>query len=207
MKILTGALGVLLLGMATQASAETIRFAIVRNGEQIGTHVVEINRAGPETSVKIATDLDVKVLFVTAYRLQHRATEKWVEGRLVAMSSNTDNNGTRHRVSVSETPAGMEIHADGKSSKADNSLVPGSLWNLELLHRKVMLDAQDGQILPLAVVDHGSQQVTVKSRVVKAHHYTLKSKWVQDVWYDDQDRLVKASLIASDGSEVLYQLL
>ncbi len=207
MKILTGALGVLLLGMATQASAETIRFAIVRNGEQIGTHVVEINRAGQETSVKIATDLDVKVLFVTAYRLQHRATEKWVEGRLVAMSSNTDNNGTRHRVSVSETPAGMEIHADGKSSKADSSLVPGSLWNLELLHRKVMLDAQDGQILPLAVVDHGSQQVTVKSKVVKAHHYTLKSKWVQDVWYDDQDRLVKASLIASDGSEVLYQLL
>ena len=179
----------------------------MRNGQQIGTHVVEINRAGQETSVKIATDLDVKVLFVTAYRLQHRATEKWVEGRLVAMSSNTDNNGTRHRVSVSETPAGMEIHADGKSSKADSTLVPGSLWNLELLHRKVMLDAQDGQILPLAVVDHGSQQVTVKSRVVKAHHYTLKSKWVQDVWYDDQDRLVKASLIASDRSEVLYQLL
>ena len=207
MKILTGALGVLLLGMATQASAETIRFAIVRNGEQIGTHVVEISRAGQETSVKIATDLDVKVLFVTAYRLQHRATEKWVDGRLVAMSSNTDNNGTRHRVSVSETAAGIEIHADGKSSKADSSLVPGSLWNLELLHRKVMLDAQDGQILPLSVVDHGQQQVTVKSHVLKAHHYTLKSKWTQDVWYDDQDRLVKASLIASDGSEVLYQLL
>ena len=207
MKILTGILGVLLLSTATQASAETIRFAIVRNGEQIGTHTVEINRAGPETSVKIATALNVKVLFVTAYHLEHKATEKWVDGRLVAMSSSTDNNGTRHRVSVSETPAGVEIHADGKSSKADGSLVPGSLWNLELLHRKVMLDAQDGQILPLAVVDHGPQQVTVKSRVVKAHHYTLKSKWTQDVWYDEQDRLVKASLIASDGSEVLYQLL
>ncbi len=207
MKILTGILGVLLLGTATQASAETIRFAIVRNGEQIGTHTVEISRAGDETSVKIATALNVKVLFVTAYHLEHKATEKWVDGRLVAMRSSTDNNGTRHRVSVSETPAGMEIHADGKSLEADSSLVPGSLWNLELLHRKVMLDAQDGQILPLAVVDHGQQQVTVKSRVVKAHHYTLKSKWTQDVWYDDKDRLVKASLIASDGSEVLYQLL
>ena len=207
MKILTGILGVLWLSTATQASAETIRFAIVRNGEQIGTHTVEISRAGPETSVKIATALNVKVLFVTAYHLEHKATEKWVDGRLVAMSSSTDNNGTRHRVSVSETPAGVEIHADGKSSKADGSLVPGSLWNLELLHRKVMLDAQDGQILPLAVVDHGPQQVTVKSRVVKAHHYTLKSKWTQDVWYDEQDRGVKASLIASDGSEVLYQLL
>src|SRR5271166_4846386 len=117
MKILTGALGVLLLGMATQASAETIRFAIVRNGEQIGTHVVEINRAGPETSVKIATDLDVKVLFITAYRLQHKATERWVEGRLVSLNSNTDNNGTLHTVSVTETPSGVEVRADGKAAK------------------------------------------------------------------------------------------
>ncbi len=42
---------------------------------------------------------------------------------------------------------------------------------------------------------------------MKARHYTLKSKWTQDVWYDEQGRLVKASLIASDGSEILYQLL
>ena len=46
---------------------------------------MEINRAGPETSVKILTDLNVKVLFITAYRLQHKATERWVEGRLVAV--------------------------------------------------------------------------------------------------------------------------
>jgi hypothetical protein len=42
---------------------------------------------------------------------------------------------------------------------------------------------------------------------VKAHHYTLKSKWTQDVWYDEQQRLVHASLVASDGSVILYQLL
>ena len=72
MKLLAGVIGVALLGTATQVSAETIKFAIVRNGEQIGTHTMEINRAGPETSVKILTDLNVKVLFITAYRLQHK---------------------------------------------------------------------------------------------------------------------------------------
>ena len=85
--------------------------------------------------------------------------------------------------------------------------MPGSLWNQELLSRSVMLDAQDGSILPLSVVDHGNKQITVKSRTVKAHHYTLKSKWTQDVWYDEQQRLVHASLVASDGSVILYQLL
>ena len=54
MRLLTGIVGVMLVGAAAQASAETTRFAIIRNGEQIGTHVMEINRAGPETSVKIS---------------------------------------------------------------------------------------------------------------------------------------------------------
>ena len=206
MKLLAGVVGVVLLATGAQAYAESIRFAIVRNGEQIGTHALEINRSGPETSVKIATDLEVKVLFVTAYRLQHTAMERWVDGRLVALNSSTDNNGTRHKVSVIETPSGMEVRADGKVVRADRTIMPGSLWNPELLSRSMMLDEQDGAILPLSVVDHGSKQLTIKSRVMKARHYTLKSKWTQDVWYDEQARLVKASLIASDGSEILYKL-
>jgi hypothetical protein len=47
----------------TEAGAETLRFAISRNGDAIGTHRIEINRAGSETSVDIRTDLAVNVLF------------------------------------------------------------------------------------------------------------------------------------------------
>jgi hypothetical protein len=36
---------------APGASSETLRFAIMRNGDQIGTHTVEINRGPKETSV------------------------------------------------------------------------------------------------------------------------------------------------------------
>jgi hypothetical protein len=123
------------------------------------------------------------------------------------MKSTTNNNGARHAVSVIETPSGVEIRADGKVAHADRSLMPGSLWNPELLHRTVMLDAQEGQILTLSVVDHGSQQLTIKGRVVKAHRYTVKSKYTQEIWYDEQGHLVHSKLIASDGSVILHQLL
>ena len=190
MKLLAGVVGVVLLATGAQAYAETIRFAIVRNGEQIGTHAIEINRSGPETSVKIVTDLNVKVLFVTAYRLQHTATERWVDGHLVALNSSTDNNGTRHKVSVTETPAGVEVRADGKAVRADRTLIPGSLWNQELLRRTVMLDAQDGAILPLSVVDHGPQQVKIKvARREGAPLYAQKQM--------DAGRLVRRAVAAS----------
>src|ERR1051326_3478971 len=52
---------------APGASSETLRYAIMRNGDQIGTHTVEINRGPKETSVNMSTDLAVKVMFITAY--------------------------------------------------------------------------------------------------------------------------------------------
>jgi len=207
MRLLAGIIGVLLMGAASQASAETTRFAIMRNGEQIGTHIFEVNRSGAETIVKSKLDLEVKVLFVTAYRLQSTGTEKWVDGRLVSLKSSTDRNGTRHAVTVSETASGMQIQADGKSYQAKADLIPSSLWNPEVLRRKEVLDPQEGEILPMAVTDHGMQQLTIRSRAVKAHHYTLKSKMSQDVWYDEQQRLVQVRIIGSDGSIITYEPL
>ena len=82
------------------ALPETRRFEITRNGEPIGTHVIEVNRSGNEFFVSVVTDLTVKVLFVTAYRLQIAANERWANGRLLALNSTSNNNGTRHVVSA-----------------------------------------------------------------------------------------------------------
>jgi hypothetical protein len=53
-----------------QALPEIRRFEITRDGEPVGTHVIEVNHSGKEFLVSVVTDLTVKVLFVTAYRLQ-----------------------------------------------------------------------------------------------------------------------------------------
>ena len=206
MRVIAAIAGVLLFG--GQACCETYRYAITRNGDQIGTHSIDLNRTGTEISVSIATDLTVKVLFVTAYHFQHAASEHWVRGRLVALTSKTDDNGTRHQVSVAMKPSGLEVEADGKSgAHLDPTIQPASLWNPEVLRRPVMLDTQDGQVVPLSVVDQGNEDLTIDARTVKAHHYTMKSKYSQDVWYDEQQHLLQVKLIGPDGSVILYKPL
>ena len=116
-------------GAQAQASPETMRFAITRNGEQIGTHEIAISRNGAETSVNLVTDLAVKVLFVTAYRLQWVEKERWVNGRLVALSSQSDNNGERHSVSLAAKGSGLEMKVDGNAAQIDPNIMPGSFWN------------------------------------------------------------------------------
>jgi hypothetical protein len=198
---------ILLCDAGARAATETMRYTITRNGEQIGTHEIEISRSGPETSVAVVTDLTVKVLFVTAYRLQHTENERWVNGQLVALNATSDNNGTRHTVSVSAKGSGLEVKVDGKSSVVGSNIMPASFWNPALLGRPLMLDTKDGQVMPVSVRDDGEEELTINDQAVKAHRYTINSTYSQDVWYDDQAHLVQAKLIASDGSVIMYSPL
>jgi hypothetical protein len=195
------------VGVTTAAAytpAETLRFAITRNGEQIGTHAIEISRTGPETNVRVTTDLSVKVFFVTAYRLQHSASERWVNGQLVAFDSTTDNNGVHHKVSATRGTSGLEVQADGKTRRVDQSVLPASLWNPELMRRKSVFDTQDGQVDPITVTDNGTEDLSFGARALKAHHYEIKGRYSQDIWYDERGRLVQVKLIGSDGSVISY---
>ena len=205
--VMTAALGVWVVAttVAAYATPETMRFAIMRNGEQIGTHAIEISRVGAETNVRITTDLAVKVLFVTAYRLQHSATERWVNGQLVAFDSTTDNNGVRHKVSATRGAAGLEMRVDGKTSRVDQSVMPASLWNPELMRCKAAFDTLDGQVDTIAVTDNGTEDVSFGTRALKARHYEIKGRYSQDIWYDERGRLVQMKLIGSDGSVISYK--
>jgi len=190
---------------APGASSETLRFAIMRNGDQIGTHTVEINRGPKETSVNMATDLAVKVMFITAYHLQFTTSEKWVGGKLVALNSESDDNGTKHKVSATLKPNGLEVDADGKISTVDKNIMPSTLWNHEVVKRTQVLDPKEGEVVPITVTDQGVEDLSIEGRSIKARHYILKSKFQQDVWYDEKGRLVQSSLVAPDGSVILYK--
>ena len=205
--IMTATLGTLVTAttVAAHTPAETLQFAIMRNGEQIGTHAIEISRTGPETNVRITTDLSVKVLFITAYRLRHSATERWVNGQLVSFDSTTDNNGVRHKVSATRGPSGLEVQADGKTTRVDQNVVPASLWNPELMRRKTALDTEDGQVDPISVTDNGTEDLSLGARTLKAHHYEIKGRYSQDIWYDERGRLVQVKLVGSDGSVISYK--
>ncbi len=173
---------------AARPAIETLEFAIMRKGEQIGTHRIEL-------------------LFVTAYRFQYTGTERWVNGRLVALSAETDDNGTQHKLTAALKGATLEVDADGKAAQVDKNIIPASLWNPELVRQSVMLDTQTGQVMPISVVDGGSEEVTMESGPAMAHRYTIKGKFSQDVWYDSRGRLVQSQLVGRDGSVISYKLM
>jgi len=186
---------------------EISKFAIKREGSQIGTVTIEVTRNGAETLVKQVTHIQVKVVLITAYRYEQSNMERWVNSKLVALSSTTDDNGTPYKVDVAPKGTGLAIEANGKTSQVDASMYPFSLWNAALVKQTSVFDPQKGTIMKISVTDDGIDNITVLGKKTKAHHYSIKGPFSQEVWYDEKGGLVQSMLIGPDGSQIQYQMI
>ena len=154
---------------------------------------------------EIGTQIQVKIAGITVYRLEQRETERWLDGKLVALNAFTDDNGKINRVTAARNGEKLSLNADGRVTEVDAAIVPASLWNAQLLKETIALNAKDGSIIPISVVDYGKEQLVVQGRQTTAHRYAVKTNLPHDVWYDDARRLLKVELRGSDGSKILYQ--
>jgi hypothetical protein len=184
-------------------------FDIVRGGDKIGTDTIDIERQNDTTTVKIKTDLSVKVMFIEAYRYEHSRNETWKNGQLIAFKSRTNDNGTKHSIDVKAAPDKLSMDADGKHSDLAKTAAPASLWSKDAIHRLDAFDPDTGKPLSIEVTDLGTEVLTINGVTHEAQHYkladTLSGDFAREVWFDG-DVLVRIKIIGSDNSVILSDL-
>ena len=185
----------------------SINFAVMRNGAQIGTNYIKVGHDGAETTVQNDTHVAVGLGMLSLYRYDQSETERWADGRLVALNAKTDDNGTEHSTSAKAKDGKLVIRVDDKVREAPSTAVPLSLWNPMLVDSDVALDPQDGSVQPMKVFDRGEEKLLIRGKEHPAHHYEIVTTFPQDVWYDDNRQLVQVELKGSDGSTIRYQLM
>jgi Family of unknown function (DUF6134) len=198
------------LAEAPPAAAKTHRiYDITREGSNIGTETVDVERQGDTTTVKIKTDISVKIMFVEAYRYEHSCSEVWKSGQLASFKSHTNDNGTKHAVEVTAAGDKLSMVADGKHSDLPKTAAPVNFWGKEVIRHLDVFEPDTGKRLSLKATDVGPESVTVNGVAHQAHHYkiadTLHGEYVRDLWFDG-DVLVRSKLLGSDKSVVLLDL-
>jgi hypothetical protein len=190
---------------AARADVKHTTFAVMRNGEQIGTNTIEIARTGSQTTVDVSTHIAVTLAFVTVYRFDQTLNEEWSDSRLQSLRTRTDDNGSVHQTSAGRAGEMFAVRADDRDSKAPAAVIPLDLWNPAVLTQTQVLDPSDGTLVPVKIVDHGEDGVPCGGQTVRAHHYTITTNYSQDVWYDKAGELVGVQITGRDGSIIRYQ--
>jgi Family of unknown function (DUF6134) len=209
MRIILAVLLLLFLGGKTFAvpTSETFKYAIMRDGKQIGTSTTNIQRNGSHTLVDTTTSVDVRILGFTAYRYEQKSNEHWADGHVVAVRAQTNNNGTERSMSVTLYDKKLVGEADGKKLSLDADLIPWSVWTPKVVSQTVVIDTADGKLMSISVADLGTESINVRGQTIKAHHYAMNGQLEQDLWYDEHDHLVQLRLKGSDGSVISYRLM
>ncbi len=187
------------------AVAQTLSYAIVRNGETIGTHSFAFRHRPGTTEVTVDASIRVRVLSVTAYYFEQHGIEVWEGDRLKALTFSTDDDGQKHKV-ASEAKAGkLLVTVDGQTMEADE-MPPASLWRLPPPHATQLLDPFDGKPARVTAIDAGEDVVPVRGKATRARHWVWDGEMKRDLWYDAADTLVQVRIKGDDGSDIYYVL-
>jgi hypothetical protein len=197
------AVAVLLLA-APKAYAETIAFQVLRNGNQIGTHTMAFDRDADEVKVIIAIDITFKLAFITLYRFAHEGHELWRHDRLVSMDTRTNDDGTKHVISLRAEGETYRISVDGRDVVVPRMSL-GSLWRADYPADGTMLDTVDGSLLKVRSRIIGEEKIPTASGEVSARHFEIRGDLVRDIWFDSAGALLRLLFPADDGSQIEYR--
>jgi len=196
--------------LATEASAATLNYTVLRDGKPIGTHAVTIDQNGPQTSVEVETDIAVKVLFVTAYKFKHSSKESWDNGQLVSITSTTDDDGVAKELNAQIQDGRIAVDSKVKGQErrqhADAATLPASLWNAKTVQQSALLNTLDGQVMNVQVENLGAEEVDAGGAKLSANHYAITGELTREVWFDAKGRLVRMRFPDKTNSEIVYAL-
>ncbi|MBT7449030.1 MAG: hypothetical protein HN797_14910 [Tateyamaria sp.] len=166
-----------------------LSFDVIRKGKDIGDHSYSFSGSAKAFTVTVTTDIVVKLplIRITVYSFKHESLERWKGGKLLELSSTTNDDGNPH-----------QLETDSKG------VLPASLWNDDIVGKAQLLNTIDGKIMSIRVADLGKETVVTKRGNVSASHYQLSGDLARDLWYDDGGNLAQVVFKADDGSKVTY---
>ena len=192
---------------APEAGAYT--YGVFYGDRRIGEHEFAIQRSAKGLEVRSAASMEVRVLFVPVYRYRHEADELWQSRCLVELSSETNDNGTRYAVEASARSGALAIEriAPERVEKAlPQQSCPATFayWDLDLLRREHLLNAQTGRLAQVTLTAEGADSVGG----TPAHRYLLKAEGLDPIhlWYRKSDYLWLRLETRRNGETLSYQL-
>ncbi|MFM8271924.1 MAG: DUF6134 family protein [Gemmata sp.] len=179
------------------------------NGKPGGTYTIATGTAADGTeTVNVVAAVKVKVL-VANYTYEFSSTETWKNGRLVALRSQSNDDGKRRAVTAAAAERGLMVTA-GKETKLVGADVITSTGVRVLAGEKVrdvvVLDAEDGSETAARVEPLGACKVPLNGAVIEGTRFKLTGKdLAAEWWFDASGRVIRQEM-KWDGHKVVLEL-
>ena len=181
-----------------------LRFDVLRDGEKVGHHVVTFRDTADGVRVESRSEVEVKLLFLTAYSFRYQSVEHWRSGTLIRLDAATDDNGEQRRVEARSDGAGLMVRTGTGEWQATPQLWPTTHWNMAQTVAPVLLNTLTGKLNRVDVKDAGLDTVILTDGSREARRFVYSGDLAVESWYDDLGRWVKLRFPGKGGSTIEY---
>jgi hypothetical protein len=205
--MLLAALTLLLFESANAAAAQEWRFKVFLGEQEIGYHRFRLVDSGESREVQIDARFDVRFLFFTAYRYDHRNHEQWRNGCLRTIRARTDDNGKAYAVRGELIANRFVVATGAESIDLPRCVSSFAYWDRAILEQTRLLNAQTGKYIDVTVESIGMETVMVGNTDVPAYAYRLRADDLDiKLWYSSDDRWLALDSTTEDGRQIRYRL-
>ncbi|MCA3325690.1 MAG: hypothetical protein INF75_06895 [Roseomonas sp.] len=187
-----------LLPATAFAAPGPVRFRVLREGREIGTHQVRLSGNAAKLSVQTEIALQVKLAGFTVFRLRHDIAEDWANDRLQRLTSRHDRNGTVTEARVMAAAGALVAQGPEGEARLPANAAPLTWWNGANFARPLIRPLNCALIPGIAArsaVPGGGVQFTLNGVVEAVARYDAEGRWVA------------LATKGEDGSAVIYELI
>ena len=180
--------------MPMPSGGEAIVFDVYRNGDTpFGTHAVNFSRDGEDLLVSIDIELRAGLGPITVFRYEHQSTERWRDGQLVGLRSETLKDGDRFEVSAARNGDSLNVQGEAPETGAlaleyPLTILPSSHWHGYQTGEYDILNTEYGDDLDVTVEYLGEEMLEADGQQINTRRYRLISDLTVDLWYDENGR-------------------
>ena len=195
--------------MVPAAELEDRSFAIHIDKKLAGNYHLQINTKDDGTQMaSMQADVKVKSSIFT-YKYSFRGSEAWKDGKVLQVSTSTNDNGKKHTVFVTAMADGLSINANGKETTVNGEPWISTWWRLPSSltpgPRCLLLDADTGKVLQGKIANMGIEKITLLGTPVNCFHWRIRGDMEADLWFDGTHRLVRQESV-EEGHHTLLEL-
>ncbi len=180
--------------VAEEGMVEIREYRVLRDGDEIGSHVFTILQEDDRTTVNVKTDIKVKVAFITAFRFEHERTEVWEEDQLISMESTTNDDGDEYSISAWSTDGGYSRNVNGRTDMLDDAMGVASFWDRDLiLASDSFFSAVVDETYDVSISAPDTDTLLIGGRDYDAEYYRMSGDLEYDLWYDPKGNPLKVA--------------
>ncbi len=153
-----------------------VSFDVVRKNKIIGNLNIEFINDKENLIIHSILDIEVKVLFIPAYKFFQETKETWVNGNFISIDGFTDFEDDREYKIDGKDENGVFI-ATGMDGllELDENIVPLNYWNKQMLKEKEVFDTQKGIVRQISVEKLKDEKIKINNSKIEMEKFIFNA--------------------------------